>query len=75
MLKMMMTSFAIEGAMASMVHIQKLMITYKKRGIDAIPIKELEDVIDKSMRDSLSENSLTNRIMESMMKGELNGEK
>lgn len=75
MLEMMMTSLAVEGAMASMVHVHELMITYKKRGIDVIPIKELEDVINKSMRDSLSENSLTNRIMKSMMKGELDGKK
>lgn len=75
MLGMMMTSLVVEGAMASMAQVHELMIAYKKRGIDMIPIKELEDAISKSMRDSLSEDSLTNQIMKSMMKGELNGKK
>ena len=75
MLEMMMTSLAVESAIDSMTKIHELIVAYKKRGIDVVPIKELEDAISKSIHNSLSENSLTNHIMKSMMKGEFNGKK
>lgn len=54
MLETMMTSLAVESAIDSMTKVHELIVTYKKRGIDVIPIKELEDAINKSMRSSLS---------------------
>lgn len=75
MLETMMMGMAVESAMGSMTKVQELISAYKTRGIDVIPIKELEDAISKSMRESLSEGSLTHRVMKSMMKGERNGKK
>ena len=75
MLEMMMMGMAVESAMDSMNEVHDLIATYKKRGIDVVPIKELEAVISKSIRSSLNENSLANRLMKSMMKGEFNGKK
>ena len=54
MLEMMMMGMAVESAMGSMAKVQELISAYKTRGIDVIPIKELEDAISKSMRESLS---------------------
>lgn len=75
MLEMMMTSLAVESTIDSMARVHELIVAYKKRGIDVVPIKELEEAISKAMHKSLSSDSLTTRIMESMMKGKTHGKK
>lgn len=75
MLDMMMTSIAVETSMLAMAEIHKLIVSYDKRGIDVVPISELKKAMSQATNKALGKDSLSTHIIESLMKGELNGKK
>lgn len=75
MLEMMMMSIAVETSMLAMAEIHDLIVSYDKRGIDVVPISELKQAMVQATGKAASKNSMSNRMMESLMKGESNGKK
>ena len=75
MLETMMMSIAVETSMLAMAEIHELIVSYDKRGIDVVPISELKQAMSKATGKAASKDSMSNRIMESLVKGELNGKK
>lgn len=72
MLNFMMTSISIETAMVATSEVYDLMTTYKKRGIDVVPVKELEEAFSKATKRATDKNSFTNSLMEKIRKGDIN---
>lgn len=75
MLETMMMSIAVETSMLAMSEIHELIVSYDKGGIDVVPIRELKQAMSKATSKATGKDSLSNRIMESLMKGEFNGKK
>lgn len=75
MLETMMMSIAVETSMLAMAEIHELIVSYDKRGIDVVPISELKKAMSQATSKASSKNSMSTRIMESLMKGEHNGKK
>lgn len=75
MLETMMMSITVETSMLAMDEIHELVVSYDKRGIDVVPVSELKKAMSQAIDKVASKNSMSNRIMESMMKGEFNGKK
>ena len=74
MLNFMMMSLSIETAIVATSEVYDLMTTYKKRGIDVVPVKELEEAFSKATKQATGKNSLTNSLMEKIRKGDINVE-
>ena len=75
MLETMMMSIAVETSMLAMAEIHELIVSYDKRGIDAVPISELKNALSQATSKASSKDSMSTRLMESLMKGEFNGKK
>lgn len=62
-LEMIMTGMAVEAAIEGMANVTKLIQKYSAAGIDVVPIKEIEQAMHKGFKATLSEDSLTQRLI------------
>ena len=62
-LEMIMTGIAIEAAIEGMANIATLVQKYSAAGVDAVPIKELNQAMRKGFKAALSEDSITQRFI------------
>lgn len=72
LLGLMMTATAVEASGVTCVKIHELMSDYKKRGIDVVPISELENCFIEGTKASIASDSMTNHLLRKAMKGEIN---
>lgn len=62
-LEMIMTGMAVEAAIEGMANVTKLIQKYSAAGIDVVPIKEIKQAMHKGFKATLSEDSLTQRLI------------
>lgn len=71
-LGLMMTATAVESSGVTCAKIHELMHGYKKNGIDVVPISELEKAFAEGLKIATSKDSMTNSLIQKVLKGEIN---
>lgn len=59
----MMLTMAVDSSMAVHSELTNIISKYKSNNIDVVPIRELEDCIEKSVKKSLGDDGLLKKMM------------